>query len=363
MRHDFPLHPDETKVLDMSTQKYMHDMYGLKVLSPTNDYEYATLRGYILLSENHYVTYVLKSDSKDLLEGDWLYCNDDTVYAGVDEGLILAGFAYYAIYQKTVEAEYHRVLHNARMKVIQKKEDIVCFRNMFLLLHPDADETELHAAVWNKFFSSDMHQHLLWPTGEPDSIGKIYVSWLLQTTSMQRVVPYDVLRVKAIQEAKREIYEALGRMLWCLATCDPIAILTAENSITSVVRGHMEQLMESALFKGNAWQLQDHQCQQWGKEFMERECVIVGGYIGDCIGANVLQMTNTNNLCQWCQITFQDDRKTCGICSWMTDCINADQNWLLEEQSNEQPQCKDHKAKKQNKTKKKGKKGKKGKTK
>jgi hypothetical protein len=47
----------------------------------------------------------------------------------------------------------------------------------------------------------------------------------------------------------------------------------------------------------------------------------------------------------------------------MTDCINADQNWLLEEQSNEQPQCKDSKAKKQNKTKKKGKKGKKGKMK
>jgi hypothetical protein len=39
MRHDFPPHPDETKVLDMSTQKYMHDMYGLKVLSPTKDYE------------------------------------------------------------------------------------------------------------------------------------------------------------------------------------------------------------------------------------------------------------------------------------------------------------------------------------
>jgi hypothetical protein len=46
----------------------------------------------------------------------------------------------------------------------------------------------------------------------------------------------------------------------------------------------------------------------------------------------------------------------------MTDCINADQNWLSEEQSNEQPQCTDSKAKKQKKTKK-GKKGKMGKTK
>jgi hypothetical protein len=288
MWHDFPPHADETKVLDMSTLKYMHDMYGLKVLSPTNDYEYATLRGYILFSENHYVTYVLKSESKDILEGDWLYCNDDTVYAGADEGLILAGFAYYAIYQKTVEAEYHRVLHYARMKVIRRKEEIVRFRNMFLLLHPNADETVLHAAVRQKFFSIDMHQHLLWPTGEPDNIGKIYVSWLLQTASMQRAVKYDVLRVQAIQDAKREIYEAMNRMLWCLATCDPIAILSAENSITSVVRVHMEQLMESMLFKGNGWQVQEHQCQQWGKEFMERECVMVGTpYLGSCIGNNM----------------------------------------------------------------------------
>jgi hypothetical protein len=43
MRHDFPPHADETKVLDMSTLKYMHDMYGLKVLSTSNGYEYATL--------------------------------------------------------------------------------------------------------------------------------------------------------------------------------------------------------------------------------------------------------------------------------------------------------------------------------
>jgi hypothetical protein len=263
------------------------------------------LHGYILFSENHYVTYCLKSESKDILEGDWLYCNDDTVYAGVDEGLILAGFAYYAIYQKTLEAEYHRVLHYARMKMIQKKEDIVRFWNMFLLLHPDADESMLHAAVRNKFFSSDMHQHLLWPTGELDSIGKIYVSWLLQMASMQRVVPYDVLRVKAIQEAKREIYEALGRTLRCLATCDPIAVLSAENSITAVLRAHMEQMMESTLFKGNGWQVQEHQCQQWGKEFMETECVMVGTkYVGSCIGNNVLKMTNTSKLCQWCQVAF-----------------------------------------------------------
>jgi hypothetical protein len=42
----------------------------------------------------------------------------------------------------------------------------------------------------------------------------------------------------------------------------------------------------------------------------------------------------------------------------MNDRINSDQNWLLEEQSNEDPQCEDSKAKKQNKMKKKGKKGK-----
>jgi hypothetical protein len=176
MWYDVPPHADEAQVLDMSTLTYMHDMYGLKVLSTSNHCEYATLCGYILFSENHYVTYCLKSESKDILEGDWLYCNDDTVYAGVDEGLILAGFAYCAIYQKTVEAEYHRVLHYARMKVIWRKEEIVQFWNMFLLLHPNADETVLHAAVQKKFFSLDMHQHLLWPTGEPDNIGKIYVS-------------------------------------------------------------------------------------------------------------------------------------------------------------------------------------------
>jgi hypothetical protein len=45
----------------------------------------------------------------------------------------------------------------------------------------------------------------------------------------------------------------------------------------------------------------------------------------------------------------------------MKDCINADQNWLLEEQLNEEPQCKDSTAKKQSKTNKKRKKGKKGK--
>jgi hypothetical protein len=234
-----------------------------------------------------------------------LYCNDDTVYAGVDEGLILAGFAYCAIYQKTVEAEYHRVLHYARMKVIRRKEEIVRFRNMFLLLHPNADETVLHAAVCQKFFSIDMHQHLLWPTGELDNIGKIYLSWLLQTASMQRAVPYGILREQAIQGAKREIYHALGRMFWCLATCDPIAVLSAENSITAVLRAHMEQMMESMLFKGNGWQVQEHQCQQWGKEFMEKECVMVGTpCLGSCVGKNVLEMTNTSKLCQWCQIAF-----------------------------------------------------------
>jgi hypothetical protein len=142
-----------------------------------------------------------------------------------------------------------------------------------------------------------------------------------------------------------------------------MAALTAENSITTVVRGHMEQLMESTVFKGNGWQLQDHQCQQWGKEFMENECLMVGGYIGRCVGANVLKTKNITKVCLLCLVASRDDTKICGICSWMQDCMNSDQNWLLEEQSNEEPQGKDSKARKQNKTKKKGKKGKRGKTK